>query len=116
MIKCLAIDDDPLFLKSLKIFFEEIPTAELTATFSNPVEGIMAVVKTKPDVLLLDFDMPYLDGMDALGSLDQMPKVIMISGHLSSPDTLTIPVDKFITKYDVLKAHNLQAAIEEVMR
>tara|TARA_B100001245_G_C22855225_1_gene411144 strand:+ start:1046 stop:1393 length:348 start_codon:yes stop_codon:yes gene_type:complete len=115
MIRCLAIDDDPLFLKLLKVYFEDMNSAELISTYSNPVEGIMACVKEQPDVLLLDLEMPYLDGMEALETLDNPPKVIVISGHLDGSDAVTIPIDKFISKSDVKTAQALEQAINEVV-
>ena len=115
MIKCLAIDDDALFLKLLKAFFEDIKSAELISTYSNPVEGIMACVKEQPDVLLLDLEMPYLDGMEALETLDNPPKVIVISGHLDGSQAVHIPIDKFLSKSDVKSSEVLEQAINEVV-
>ncbi len=115
MIKCLAIDDDALFLKLLKVFFEDMKSAELISTYSNPVEGIMACVKEQPDVLLLDLEMPYLDGMEALETLDSPPKVIVISGHLEGMKAVQIPIDKFLSKSDIKSAAVLEQAINEVL-
>ncbi|VXD16504.1 LytTR family DNA-binding domain-containing protein [Marinoscillum sp. 108] len=115
MIKCLAIDDDPLFLKMLMVLFNDIKSAELIATYNNPVEGMMATVKSKPDVLLLDLEMPYLDGFEALETLDVPPKVIVISGHLNEPRNTVIPISRYISKSEVQSAVMLEAAIKEVM-
>lgn len=115
MIRCLAIDDDALFLKLLKVLFQEIKSAELISSYSNSVEGIMACVKQRPDVLLLDLEMPYLDGMEALETLDNPPKVIVISGHLDGMKAVNIPIDKFISKTDVKSAEILEQAINEVV-
>lgn len=115
MIRCLAIDDDALFLKLLKVLFEDIKSAELISTYSNSVEGIMACVKQQPDVLLLDLEMPYLDGMEALETLDNPPKVIVISGHLNGEGAVSIPIDKFISKTDVKSAEVLEQAINEIL-
>lgn len=115
MVKCLAIDDDALFLKLLKVLFEDIPSADLIATYTNPVEGVMACVKKKPDILLLDLEMPYLDGFETLATLDHPPKVIVISGHLSGVKDIQIPIDKFISKSDVKNSGDLEEAIKEVI-
>ena len=104
MITCIAIDDDPLFLQSLKAYFWEYEGMELIGTFQNPVNGIMNVVKEKPDVLLLDLEMPYLDGFEALDSLDKKPKVIMISAHVNQPPKeKQIKIDKYIRKVQLNK-------------
>ncbi|MFT7029257.1 MAG: two-component system LytT family response regulator [Marinoscillum sp.] len=114
MIRCLAIDDDPLFLKILAAYFREIKSAELISTYSNSVEGIMAIVKEKPDVLLLDFEMPYLDGIEALETLEKRPKVIMISGYLDAPVATNFPIDAFISKVDLKSSELLEAIIRKV--
>lgn len=116
MIKCLAIDDDPLFLKMLTVLFNDIPTAELVGTHTNPVEGMMATVKVKPDILLLDLEMPYLDGFEAIETLDRPPRIIVISGHLNQPRKSPIPISRFISKAEVQSSKMLEAAILEVMK
>lgn len=104
MITCIAIDDDPLFLQSLKAYFWEYIDVELIGAYRNPVDGIMKVVKDKPDVLLLDLEMPYLDGFEALDSLDKKPKIIMISAHVNQPSKAKqIQIDKYIRKVQLDK-------------
>jgi len=117
MIKCVAIDDDPLFLKMIEVMFKDMKSARLIGTFPNPVEGMMSVVKNKPDVLLLDLEMPYLDGIEALETLDRPPKVIVISGHLSYADGKDqhVTIAKYLSKSDVQSSEVLERAIQEVV-
>jgi len=99
MITCLAIDDDPLFLQLIQSYVDGYDDVELTGTFNNPVNGIMQVVKQKPDVLLIDLEMPYLDGFESLDTLDKKPKIIMISAHLNQPTKeKRLKIDKYIRK------------------
>jgi len=114
MITCLAIDDDPLFLQLLESFISEIKDVELLASYENPVDGIMQVVKQKPDVLLIDIDMPYLDGWETLDSLDKKPKVIMISAHVDQPTKdKHVNIDKYLRKIHFDK-EILEKAIRQV--
>lgn len=114
MTRCIAIDDDPLFLKLLSSYFSDFKSAELLNTYTNPVEGIMAVVKQKPDVLLLDMDMPYLDGLEALETLDKHPRVIVISGN-TRLDPSSFNVDTFISKSNLTSGELLERSIQDVM-
>ena len=101
MITCIAIDDDPLFLQLLKAFFDDFDDMNLVATYQNPVDGIMQVVKQKPDVLLIDLEMPYLDGFETLDTLDKKPKIIMISAHVNLPTKeKSLKIDKYLRKVD----------------
>lgn len=116
MIRCIAIDDDPLFLTILKTYFAEYDDMELVATYLNPVDGIMQVVKQKPDVLLIDKEMPYLDGMETLSTLDNKPMVVMISAHVDQPRNLEeLKIDKYIRKVSITDAEYLHKAILKVL-
>lgn len=115
MIKCIAIDDDTLFLKVLINYFHGYDGMDLIEVFDNPVEGVMSVVKKKPDVLLLDIEMPYLDGFETLSTLDKKPKIIVISGHLNNPDLPKIGIDKYLSKSALRDPEILRKAILEVM-
>lgn len=104
MITCIAIDDDPLFLQLLSSYFDEFEEMELLSTHPNPVNGIMQVVKKKPDILLIDLEMPYLDGFETLDTLDKKPKIIMISAHVNQPSReKKLKIDKYIRKVSLTK-------------
>ena len=99
MITCIAIDDDPLFLQLIQSYLDQESEIELIGTFNNPVSGIVQVVKKKPDVLLIDLDMPYLDGFESLDTLDIKPKIIMISAHVDQPvKKLQLKINKYLRK------------------
>lgn len=115
MIRCIAIDDDPLFLKLLQNYFQEFEGLDLMETHQNPVDGVMAVVKKKPDVLLLDIEMPYMDGFETLSTLDKMPKIIVISGHLNNPNLPKIGIDKYLSKAALRDPEILRSSILAVM-
>lgn len=115
MIRCIAIDDDPLFLGLLKSYFYQYKEMELIATYENPAEGIVQVVKQHPDVLLIDLEMPYLDGFETLDTLDKKPKVIMISAHVNQPTkSKQLKIDKYLRKV-ALDEKILQLAIKKVV-
>lgn len=104
MITCIAIDDDPLFLQLLSSYFDEYEEMELLSTHPNPVNGIMQVVKKKPDILLIDLEMPYLDGFETLDTLDKKPKIVMISAHVNQPTReKKLKIDKYIRKVSLTK-------------
>ena len=82
--KMLVIDDDPTVLSSCQRIFE----AEdyYLATTTSPEEGLSLVLDTYFDVILCDWMMPGLDGMEVTTRLDQTSPgsaVVMISGYPS---------------------------------
>lgn len=114
MIKCIAIDDDQLFLRNLQMILADIEGVELIASFNNPINGIMAVVKQKPDLLLIDMEMPYLTGFEALSTLENQPKVIVISGYLQEIAKTNLQIDKYIDKGKLHSGPILEEAIREI--
>lgn len=114
MITCIAIDDDPLFLQLISSYFEDYEGVDLINTYQNSVDGIMQVVKKKPDILLIDLEMPYLDGFETLDTLDKKPKIIMISAHVNQPTKeKKLKIDKYIRKVSLTK-ELLHKAIQDV--
>jgi len=116
IIKCIAIDDDPVFLRLLQAYFSEFDNCELIAVYKNSIDGIMAVVKTKPHVLLIDLEMPYLDGFESLSTLEVKPKIIVISAHLDRPNLPdNLGIDRYISKASLKDPEVLEKAINALL-
>jgi two-component system LytT family response regulator len=79
----MIIDDERLARAELHRLCENIPGLELIGEFAGGNEAIAAVRREKPDMLLLDVEMPGLNGFDVLARLpkDQMPAVIMVTAY-----------------------------------
>lgn len=86
LISCIAADDEPLFLDYLK---KIIPWEEygffLCACASDGYEALSLIKKYRPQVLLIDINMPKLSGLELLEKIaDQEyypPCCIIISGY-----------------------------------
>lgn len=116
MITCMAVDDDPLFLRLLESYFSEIEDLDLIKVYDNPVRAALGIVKYKPEVLLLDYDMPYLDGFEMVSMITDPPKVVVISGHLKDPEGAGIKVDGFISKKDLISPDRLREGVMGVFK
>ena len=72
MIKCIAIDDEPLALKKLVTYIKKIPYLELVAQCRSAIEAQQVMNEAEHiDAMFLDINMPDLNGMDFAKSLDQ---------------------------------------------
>ncbi len=83
-INCLIIDDEPLAINVIKNYLEPIENFEVINTFSNPIEGLNFLKNNTVDVIFLDINMPVLDGINFIKSLENPPIPVSYT-HLTLP-------------------------------
>ena len=81
MLKCIAIDDEPLALRQLKSYIEKIPYLELTATCNNALEAQQLLASQHVDLIFVDINMPDLSGVEFVRSLVDRPMVIFTTAY-----------------------------------
>lgn len=107
MLRCLAIDDEPLALELLVDNISKVPYLELVASCSNPLEAMNVLQEKSVDLIFLDIQMPGLTGLQFIQSLTQKPMFILITAYekyalegfnLDVVDYLVkpVPLDRFI--------------------
>ena len=62
-IRTVVVDDSPTFLQVACELLELDPAIDVVARAGKGGEAIETVMKTKPDMVLMDVNMPYLDGL-----------------------------------------------------
>jgi two-component system LytT family response regulator len=81
VLKCIAIDDEPLALKLISGYVSRFPSLQLIQTFDDAISGA-EFLKTKPvDLLFIDINMPDITGIDLVRSLTVKPIVIFTTAH-----------------------------------
>ena len=63
-LTCMIVDDEPLAVKMLEDFVSRTPYLRLAASFNDPVLALSTLRESSVDVLLLDIQMPDLDGLN----------------------------------------------------
>lgn len=107
MLRCIAIDDEPLALELLEDNISKVPYLKLVASFANPVEAIATIQQQEIDLVFLDIQMPGLTGLQLIQTLSKKPMFILITAYekyalegytLDVVDYLVKPVslDRFI--------------------
>jgi DNA-binding LytR/AlgR family response regulator len=81
MMKCLAVDDEPLALDLLEDNIRKIPSLKLLQKCSNAFEANEFIQREPVDLLLLDIQMPGLSGIQFLQGLSKKPMVIFITAY-----------------------------------
>lgn len=70
-IRTAIIDDDPDIVQLLKMNLSGDPRFELAGEGSNGAQALEVLAEAKPDVVVLDLDMPYFDGLNAITHIRQ---------------------------------------------
>ena len=81
MIKCIAIDDEPLALQIITKYCEKISFLQLQATFTNPDEAKNYIENNSIDLLFLDIQMPDITGIQFYKNLSKKPMVIFTTAY-----------------------------------
>ncbi|MEM7483841.1 MAG: LytTR family DNA-binding domain-containing protein [Bacteroidota bacterium] len=81
MIRCIAIDDEPLALKQMVGYIDKTPFLELHGQFESALQAISFLQENKVDLMFVDINMPDLTGMDFVKSLNHPPGVIFTTAY-----------------------------------
>ena len=84
MIKILIVDDQKTVRESLRSWLEPVINFKIVGTASDGYSAIEQVEILKPDVVLIDMEMPVLDGVETTAAICQKfigVKVIVLSMH-----------------------------------
>ncbi|GAB3860663.1 response regulator transcription factor [Nocardioides maradonensis] len=87
-VRVLVVDDDALVRRGLQLVLSSDPELELVGEAADGAEALTAARELRPDVVLMDLQMPVLDGVEAtrrLQRLDPVPMVLVLTTfHLDS--------------------------------
>ena len=81
MLKCIAIDDEPLALRQLTSYISKIPYLELAATFNNALDAQQMLTGQRVDLIFVDINMPDLSGVDFVRGLIERPMIIFTTAY-----------------------------------
>ena len=81
MLKCIAIDDEPLALRQLTSYISKIPYLDLVAKYNNALEAQQMLAGKKVDLIFVDINMPDLSGVEFVRSLVDRPMVIFTTAY-----------------------------------
>ena len=81
MIRCLAIDDEPLALQQIAAYINKVPFLELAAQCQSALEARQFLSDDRVDAIFCDINMPDLNGMDFVKSLTAPPLVVFTTAY-----------------------------------
>lgn len=71
ILKCIAVDDEPLALKLLVSYISQTPSLSLVGHYSNAIDALKAIHETDIDLIFLDIRMPDLSGIELAKIVEQ---------------------------------------------
>jgi two-component system LytT family response regulator len=101
-MRAFLVDDESLALKRLQRMLAVTGRVEIAGTSMDPAEAVEAILKSKPDVLFLDIEMPGMTGFQMLSKLDPQPLIVFTTAYdqyaleafgVNSVDYLLKPVE-----------------------
>ena len=80
-IKCLIIDDEPLAIKVIEKYVNEVDELVCIGTCENAMEALKILQDKEVDLIFLDINMPKLTGMELLQTLKDPPLVVITTAY-----------------------------------
>ncbi|MCX6250933.1 MAG: LytTR family DNA-binding domain-containing protein [Bacteroidetes bacterium] len=81
MIRCIAIDDEPLALKQIAGYIKKTPFLELEGLCESALQAKEMLEKFVIDLMYVDINMPDLSGMEFVRMLENPPLVVFITAY-----------------------------------
>jgi DNA-binding NarL/FixJ family response regulator len=83
-LRILVVDNSPAFVRTLHAFFKNHPYVEIVGTASDGHQALVAVGELQPDLVLMDLQMPGMNGLEVTQVLSRrfpaIP-VVMLTAH-----------------------------------
>lgn len=79
ILSCLIIEDEPLAQEILVDHVNTVPFLSLAGVASNVFEAMNLMDQTNPDLILLDINLPRLNGLDWLRTLERGPVNVIVT-------------------------------------
>jgi two-component system LytT family response regulator len=80
-LRVIMVDDEEPARRLLREYLEDTPGVSIVAECGNGFEAVKAVAEHEPDLLLLDIQMPKLDGFEVVELLERDLPIIFITAH-----------------------------------
>lgn len=83
MISVVLVEDEPLARQQVKELVSQHPGVQLTAECESGREAIDTIQQDRPDLVLLDIDLPDMTGFDVLEAIPESarPSVIFVTAY-----------------------------------
>lgn len=81
MVRCIAIDDEPMALRQIKSYIERTEQLELVAVCRSAMEAQEVLKTATVDLLFVDINMPDMNGLEFVRSIDSGHYIVFTTAH-----------------------------------
>lgn len=116
-MKVLIADDEPVARQVLREYVESMPSLEIAGEASTGSETLQRILDLEPDLVLLDQQMPELDGLAVVRSLRgvRTPLIIFVTAYQQHAlDAFDVGAVDYLLK--PVRRERLEKAIEKARR
>jgi two-component system, LytTR family, response regulator len=116
-MRVLLVDDEALALDRLRIFFENIDGVEVVGQAQDGDGALAEIARLKPDLVILDVQMPGKNGLRAAAELDiePRPELVFVTAHEHyAPDAFDVDAADYLLK--PVRVDRLRQAVDRARR
>jgi two-component system LytT family response regulator len=117
MLRTILVDDEPLALERLQVFFRDMDGAEVVGTARDGKEAAEAIARLKPDLAILDIQMPEQNGLRVAATLpeENRPEIVFVTAFEQyAPDAFEVEAADYLLK--PVRFDRLWQAVERAKR
>ncbi len=81
MVRCIAIDDEPLALRQIKSYIDRAEQLELVAVCRSAKEAQKVLEQNSVDLIFVDINMPDMNGLELVRSLTSTHYIVFTTAH-----------------------------------
>ena len=114
-IRVFLVDDQPIVRHGLSLLLEEQPNISIVGEASDGKEAVEGVLRVRPDVVLMDLDMPGLSGLEATKQItDVAPDISILILTVHDLEDYLVQALQANAKGYLLKGGNVDELVKAV--
>lgn len=114
-IRVLVVEDEPLLRSSLVHLLNAESDIEVVGAAQNGKQAVSDAIELKPDVILMDLEMPVMNGIEATRQIkDKLPDAILVVLTVSSDENSLFSAIKAGAISYVVKDANIERILEVI--
>jgi DNA-binding LytR/AlgR family response regulator len=116
-MRILLIDDEPFAIRRLTLALKNTPEVEIVGTAANGDAALIEIRRLKPDLVILDVQMPGLSGLSVAAALEEQdgPEIIFLTAFdRYATEAFSVEATDYLLK--PLKPERLEQALQRARR